>query len=116
MVLTQGHVEQATSTEADYLVRAITLIEHAIRRRWAEGLITRDADGVFTAFLGANEVEKLLRPVATPAATIGDHSYDPDGPLDTLDGRLDLSPTELDLLAVLLAVETDPKTAKLVTY
>jgi AAA+ superfamily predicted ATPase len=106
----------ATMITGDFLDRARVLIEHAIRRRWAEGLITRDADGVFTAFLGANEVEKLLKPVADPQGIVGDHTYDPDEPLGILARRLALGPSELDLLAVLLACETDPRMSKLVTY
>ncbi len=92
------------------------LIEQAIRRRWAEGLITRDNDGVFTAFLGASEVETLLKPVASPSDPIAEHVYSPESPLRIVAQRLGLGPSELDLLAVLLACETDPRAAKLVTY
>ena len=94
--------------EADYLVRALTLIEHAIRRRWAEGVITKDADGVFTSFLGANDVERLMR--SAPASeTVEDHPYDFDSALGALMFGLGLGPSEVDLIAVLLACETDPR-------
>ncbi len=102
--------------EEDYLVRTRSLIEHAIRRRWAEGLITKDADGVFTAYLGANEVERLMKTEAPREREIGDHAYAADAPLGVLARRLDLRPSEVDLLAVLLACESDPRAARLVTY
>jgi hypothetical protein len=102
-------------TEADHLIRAIFLIEHAIRRRWAEGLITKDADGVFTSFLGANDVERLLKPTE-PTTRVDDFAYAPDGRLATLSSRLGLGPSELDLIAVLLACETDARASRLVTY
>jgi hypothetical protein len=102
--------------EQDHLTCALLLIEHAIRRRWAEGLITRDTDGVFTAFLGPNEIERLLHPVAAANAPIADHAYNAEGPLGIVAQRLGLGPSEQDLLAVLLACESDPRAAKLVTY
>jgi AAA+ superfamily predicted ATPase len=102
--------------EDDYLVRTRSLIEHAIRRRWAEGLITRDADGVFTAYLGANEVERLMATEAPREREIGDHAYASDRPLGILAARLGLLPSEVDLLAVLLACESDPRAARLVSY
>src|SRR6187455_500187 len=104
------------SEEAPYLIRARALIEAAIRRRWAEGLITRDADGVFTAFLGANEIEKLMRAEAPTDGPVADHVYPPDLPLSVLGHRLWLEPGEVDLLAVLLACDTDPRSARLATY
>jgi AAA+ superfamily predicted ATPase len=104
------------SEEAPYLIRARALIEAAIRRRWTEGLITRDADGVFTAFLGANEIEKLMRAEAPTDGPVADHVYPPDLPLSVLGHRLWLEPGEVDLLAVLLACDTDPRSARLATY
>jgi AAA+ superfamily predicted ATPase len=105
-----------SSEEAPYLVRARALIEAAIRRRWAEGLITRDADGVFTAFLGANEIEKLMRADEQAEAAVADHVYPADHPLSVLSHRLWLEPSEVDLLAVLLACDSDPRSARLATY
>jgi AAA+ superfamily predicted ATPase len=105
-----------SSEEAPYLVRARALIEAAIRRRWAEGLITRDADGVFTAFLGANEIEKLMRADAQAESAVADHVYPADHPLSVLSHRLWLEPGEVDLLAVLLACDSDPRSARLATY
>lgn len=101
----------------DALLRARTLIERAIRRRWNEGLLTRDPDGVFTAFLGADHVERLLQPKTQAAGPVQeDHAYPPQSALGLLTSRLRLSPPETDLLAVLLSCETDPTTARLMNY
>jgi hypothetical protein len=102
----------------DYLVRARALIEQAIRRRWAEGLITKDADGVFTAFLGAEHVERLMRGPSPnePHRIIDAHAFPVSTPLGLLVAALNLRDSEADLLAVLLACETDPACARLVTY
>src|SRR6185295_9203514 len=103
-----------------YLQRARSLIERAIRRRWDEGLITKDADGVFTAFLGAEHIERLMGPQAAVGGVhdprrIPDVTFDPQTPLGALCARLGLTPSQADLLAVLLACETDPACARLVT-
>ena len=116
MIASPPHELAPSLREADYLVRTRALLEVAIRRRWAEGLITRDADGVFTSYLGANDVEKLMAPATAAAAIIDDHRYDPDGPLGVLAARLGLRSSQLDLLAVLLACESDPRSARLATY
>lgn len=116
MIATTPREPAAPVAEADYLVRTRALLEVAIRRRWTEGLITRDADGVFTSYLGANDVEKLMAPNTAASATVDDHRYDPAGPLGVLAARLALRPSQLDLLAVLLACESDPRSARLATY
>jgi ATPase family associated with various cellular activities (AAA)/Winged helix domain, variant len=100
----------------DALARARALIEGAIRRRWDQGLITRDPDGVFTAFLGPEQIEKLMAGAALPPQPIVPHDYDPRTPLGEMVARLDLTETEADLLALLFALETDPASARLVTY
>ncbi|MDX2090079.1 MAG: ATP-binding protein [Kofleriaceae bacterium] len=69
-----------------------------------------------SAFPGSAEVERLMRPASTTFEPITDHVYDPQGPIGTLVGMLGLRPTEADLLAVLLAYETDPASAKLAAY
>jgi len=102
--------------EDDYLVRSRALLEHAIRRRWAEGLITRDADGVFTSYLGAQEIERLMAAPSGPGQVLADHAYAAGQPLTVLVERLGLGPTEADLVAVLLACESDPRSARLATY
>src|SRR5579862_6026201 len=100
----------------DYLTRARALIEAAIRRRWAEGLITKDPDGVFTAFLGAEHVERLMRPVSAqaPVTMIEPYVFATTTPLGLMVATLNLRSSEADLLAVLLACETDPASARLV--
>jgi hypothetical protein len=102
----------------DCLYRARALIELAIRRRWADGLITQDPDGVFTAFLGAEHVERLMKPrPADPSVPlVDDHAYPLTTPLGRTVLMLGLRPTEADLLALLLTCETDPAAARLVTY
>src|SRR5262245_30581668 len=102
----------------DYLTRARNLIALAIRRRWAEGLLTQDPDGVFTAFLGAQHVEKLMQAPrsAEPPQLIEDHVYPADTPLGHMVGALGLRPSEADLLGLMLTCETDPASARLVTY
>ena len=105
-------------TDADYVTRARGLIERAIRRRWADGLITKDSDGVFTAFLGAGEIERLMRPTtaAEPVTIVEDYAYDPGSPLGKLVANLGLAPSEADLIALLLACEVDPASSRLVAY
>src|SRR5580658_9331768 len=103
----------------DYLGRARGLIERAIRRRWNDGLLTRAPDGVFTAFLGADHIERLMQPGspgAAPAPPLEDHLFAPESPLRALVAKLELYPTQADLLAVLLACDTDPTSVRLVTY
>ncbi|MBP8806258.1 MAG: ATP-binding protein [Kofleriaceae bacterium] len=104
------------AAEDDYLVRTRALLELAIRRRWAEGLLTKDADGVFTAYLGAPDVERLMTSAPGPSIRLDDHPYAPDRPLAILGRRLGLAASELDLLAVLLACDSDPRAARLATY
>jgi AAA+ superfamily predicted ATPase len=106
----------STIVEEDYLIRARVLVEDAIRRRWAEGLITRDADGVFTSYLGAAEIERLMSAEPERELRIADHAYPAGCPLGVLAQRLQLQPTELDVIAVLLACESDARTARLATY
>ena len=108
-------------TSDDYLVRTWQLLEVAIRRRWSEGLIPREQDGIFASFLGSDEVEKLLaaRAVGAPAEAqpFDDRwLFDPLSPLGRLVRELGLSNSEADLLAVLLACESDPACARLVMY
>jgi hypothetical protein len=112
----QGYNVAILREEDDYLVRARGLIEAAIRRRWSEGLITRDADGVFTAYLGANEVERLMKGPERQESAVPEARWDPDRPLSVLARQLSLGETELDVLAVLLACESDPRAARLATY
>src|SRR5207245_2704154 len=78
----------------------------------------RDPDGVFTAYLGAEHVERLMRPAAGPERReiIEPFQYERTSPLGQLVDRLQLSPSEADLLAVLLACEVDPVAARLVAY
>ncbi|HVV88706.1 MAG TPA: AAA family ATPase [Kofleriaceae bacterium] len=99
----------------DHLVRARRLLERAIRQRWADGLISREADGAFSAALGPQEIDRLMRPPAT-GEIVEDHVYDPASPVGQLAAGLGLRPTEADLVAVLLACETDPSSARLVSY
>ena len=100
------------AAEDDYLVRTRALLELAIRRRWAEGLLTKDADGVFTAYLGAPDVERLMTSAPGPSIRLDDHPYAPDRPLAILGRRLGLAASELDLLAVLLACDSDPRAGR----
>jgi len=110
-------VEAPLADADDYLARARALIEQAIRRRWAEGLLARDPDGVFTAFLGAEHVEKLMqKPTAGEGPLVEDHVYPVSMPLGRMVVSLGLRASEADLLGVLLACETDPGAARLVTY
>ncbi|HLL23350.1 MAG TPA: ATP-binding protein [Kofleriaceae bacterium] len=99
----------------DHLVRARKLLERAIRARWANGMISRDAESGFSSLLGAGEIEKLMRPVQQ-SDLVDDHAYDPASPIGDFVSRLGLAPTEADLLAVLLACETDPASARLAAY
>ena len=108
------------------LARARALIAEAIRRRWDEGLLARDPDGVFTAFLGSDHVERLMEgrnaaggisvPGAggTVASTVVE--WDERSALGRLRQLLHLSASQVDLLAVLLACETDPGAARLMSY
>lgn len=116
--LADGAQAVPASAADDYILRARSLIESAIRRRWAAGMLTRDPDGVFTAILGAEHVERLLEtpPVDPNAKLIDDYAYDPAGAIGRLMALLQLTPSETDLLALLLACETDPVTARLVGY
>lgn len=114
-----GFAPPSPRSPDDYLARALELLEAAIRRRWADGLLTRDADGIFTSVLGAEHVEQLLRaPAATAAAAfrITDQAWREDTPFARFVTRRGLSPTEADLLAVLLAAETDPSLSRLIAY
>ena len=99
----------------DHLIRARRLLERAIRQRWSDGLLGREADGGFTSALGPQEIDRLMRP---PVGTelVDDHAYDPASPVGQLAAGLGLQPTEADLVAVLLACETDPSSARLVSY
>ena len=99
----------------DHLERARRLLERAIRARWADGMISREAEGGFSSFLGTQEIERLMRP-STSTDLVDDHRYDPASPIGDLVARLGLQPTEADLLAVLLACETDPASARLAAY
>jgi ATP-dependent 26S proteasome regulatory subunit len=99
----------------DHLERARRLLERAIRARWSDGMISREAEGGFSSFLGTQEIERLMRPPVT-TDLVDDHAYDPASPIGDLVARLGLEPTEADLLAVLLACETDPASARLAAY
>lgn len=106
------------------LLRARELIVRAIRQRWATGLLSQDPDGVFTAFLGAEQIERLMV----------NKKADPNPALDEMRGRDDsavfgnhvllqefaqhlrMSPRLVDLMCVLIAVETDPVAARLISY
>ena len=112
----EGEEECGGHVIDDVLQRARSLIDRAIRRRWSEGLLTRDPDGVFTAFLGAEHVERLLQPRPSSIPPVEDHAYGATTALGLLTARLHLSPAETDLLAVLLCCETDPATARLMNY
>jgi SpoVK/Ycf46/Vps4 family AAA+-type ATPase len=94
------------------------LIERAIRRRWQEGLITQDKDGVFTAFLGAEHVEQLFKNSGAPVSEppLEEAAYPSAMPLGQLVAQLGLGPSEADLVALLLACETDPVALRLVNY
>ena len=102
----------------DYVARARELVERAIRRRWEEGLLNRDPDGVFTAMLGAEHVERLMQPraVSEPTPSLADFACDPASPLGDLVRRFELSASEADLLVVLLACEVEPAVARLIAY
>lgn len=99
--------------EADYIARARLLLERAIRRRWASGLIASNESG-------AAAIERLLEPSAAHPdagpALIPDHAYSTDDPVGRFSTRLSLSASETDLIAVLLACEADPISGRLVTY
>jgi AAA+ superfamily predicted ATPase len=99
----------------DFLARTRALIGDAIRRRWDEGLLNRDPDGVFTSFLGAEDVERLIQARPTGAA-LADGSYDPATPLGSFIAAQGLSPSEADLVALLLACEIDSAVSRLLTY
>ena len=99
-----------------YLTRARFLLERAIRQRWADGMLGRDNDGHFTSVLGPQQIERMMRPPGPAAELVEDFVYDPQTPLGGLVAQLRLRPTEADLLAVLLACETDPASARLATY
>jgi ATP-dependent 26S proteasome regulatory subunit len=96
----------------DHLIRARRLLERAIRQRWSDGMLSRDGDG---GDLGPREIDRLMRPPAS-AEIVEDHAYDPASPIGQLAAGLGLQPTEADLVAVLLACETDPSSARLVAY
>jgi hypothetical protein len=99
--------------EAAYIVRARMLLERALRRRWASGLIASD-EGSKAA------IERLLEPSAAHPdagpALIPDHVYGSDDPVGRFSTRLALSASETDLIAVLLACEADPIAGRLITY
>ena len=101
----------------DYLNRALALIEGAVRRRWRDGLLTRDPDGVFTSVLGAEHVEQLMQ--QQPARVdeiLADHDYGTGTALGAFIHTHRLTPSEADLIAVLLAAETDPRVGRLIAY
>ena len=99
-----------------HLARARQLLERAIRQRWADGMINRDPDGTFSAQLGPQEIEKLMRPPSATTDVVDDFRYDKSSPIGALVAMLNLMPTEADLLAVLLACETDPASSRLAGY
>ena len=105
----QGHADA-------HLTRARTLLERAIRQRWADGMINRDPDGAFSASLGPQEIELLMRPPSARTESVEDFRYDKTSAIGELVAKLDLMPTEADLLAVLLACETDPASSRLAGY
>src|SRR6185369_6298513 len=94
------------------LLRARELIVRAIRRRWSTGLLSRDPDGVFTAFLGSEQIERLMTDNRPSGAEIRDAASErpaasPESYLGRFAQRLRLGPSQLDLLCVLLAIEID---------
>lgn len=99
----------------DHLGRARALLERAIRQRWADGLIAREADGT-TGPLGQAEVERLAREQAPVLGNVDDYELDVRSPVGDLARSLGISPTKADLIAVLLACETDPASARLAAY
>ncbi|MBA3391895.1 MAG: ATP-binding protein [Deltaproteobacteria bacterium] len=104
----------------DHLERARRLLERAIRQRWADGMLNREsvagAEGTVSATLGPAEIERLMRPPAQPTELVTDHRYDPATAIGEMVDKLGLQATEADLLAVLLACETDPASARLAAY
>ena len=93
------------------MVRARLLVERAIRRRWASGLLGGTG--------GLDAIERLLDPTPAPdagPALLPDHVYRADDPVGAYGARLGLGPSELDLIGVLLAAETDPVASRLVGY
>ena len=100
----------------DHLGRARALLERAIRQRWSDGMLGRDADGTQSALLGPPEIERLMRPLAAVLGAVEDYAFDPASPVGDLARSLGISPTKADLIAVLLACETDPASARLSAY
>lgn len=100
-----------------YLRRVRTLIGRAIRRRWNEGLLAREHEGAFAGYVGADMVEHLLssKP-ATLGPPLGDYEYEVSAPLGRLVQLLKLDPSTADLLALLLACDSDPVSSRLITY
>ena len=100
----------------DYLVRTRLLVEAAIRRRWSEGLLNQDPDGVFTSFLGADHIDRLIHPTPVAHEPFGEHVYDRGAPLGRFAAVQGLSSSQADLFALLLACEIDPAAARLLSY
>jgi hypothetical protein len=99
----------------DFLARVRVLVEHAIHRRWSEGLLNRDPDGVFTSFLGAEHIERLAHPSPSAPVMLAETRF-AGGPFAQFVVEQRLSPSEADLFALLLACEIDPATSRLTTY
>jgi hypothetical protein len=89
----------------DFLTRARALVELAVHQRRASGMLGA----------GQGTIDALLRP-PTPGALVDDHVYLPGTPFAELIAELGLGASSADLLAVLLASETDPAIAQLLAH
>ncbi|MBA2539389.1 MAG: ATP-binding protein [Deltaproteobacteria bacterium] len=88
----------------DYLMRARALVELAVKQRRSNGMLGGD-----------QVIDALLRP-AIPGVLVEDHEYLPGTPFAELIKELRIGPSTADLLAVLLASETDPAIAQLLAH
>ena len=107
---------QAHDGHDDHVVRARHLLERAIRQRWADGMLARDHEPTYGGVLGPAEIERLMRPPGRAIEPVEDHRFAPQSPVGEVGAALGLMPTEADLLAVLLAYETDPASSRLAAY
>ncbi|MBA3457751.1 MAG: ATP-binding protein [Deltaproteobacteria bacterium] len=89
----------------DYLTRARMLVELAVNQRRSTGMLGA----------GQGTIDALLRP-AVPGVLVADHDYLPGTPFAELIRELGLGSSTADLLAVLLASETDPAIAQLLAH
>ncbi len=89
----------------DFLTRARLLVGLAVQQRRSTGMLGA----------GQGTIDALLRP-AIPGVLVEDHSYQPGTPFAELVRELGLGASSADLLAVLLASETDPAIAQLLAH